>query len=414
VEGEIAFLNGASEPNFGDINNDGLIDLAAIGVEENSVYAFINNSNGYDKVLVFPAIDLRKLRIADLDNDGYLDFVILTKEFNTLKILRNDGGAIPTFSTFMEFDYGKFPLDLEVVDVDKDNLLDIIIGFGDGSLVHLVNEGDLVFSKNLSFETDNVFPGDVDVLDLNQDGYNDIIYSDIVHRNVCVYYNDGSSLQFDKMEIANDLHSGGISQGDLNNDGLIDVLVSTLYSGLLLYTNTGQNFNKEEIDPELIISSGISLADLDKDDDLEIILNENAQSLHYYDYKDGSFDKFFITDLDITGQRIEVFDFDEDNDLDILVASYFIGRIFIFKNDLSTNIDNLLFNSMSVYPNPTQNYINIETDLKVNTINMMDISGHNVLSATSKQIDVRSLSSGVYFLEIETDSGTYAHKILKK
>ncbi|QMU66235.1 MAG: T9SS type A sorting domain-containing protein [Flavobacteriaceae bacterium] len=65
-----------------------------------------------------------------------------------------------------------------------------------------------------------------------------------------------------------------------------------------------------------------------------------------------------------------------------------------FENDMQ----------ISVYPNPTTDYLNIETELEINTIEMYSLQGQKIASYKNQNsINVSHLSEGIYFLKL-TDS----------
>lgn len=70
--------------------------------------------------------------------------------------------------------------------------------------------------------------------------------------------------------------------------------------------------------------------------------------------------------------------------------------------------------NISIYPNPVENTLNIQTDLK-GTFNIIDITGNQVLNGqiTSK-IDLSNLSPAIYFIQLNTQSGVSTIKFIKK
>ncbi|WEK69510.1 MAG: T9SS type A sorting domain-containing protein [Candidatus Chryseobacterium colombiense] len=79
--------------------------------------------------------------------------------------------------------------------------------------------------------------------------------------------------------------------------------------------------------------------------------------------------------------------------------------------------DEIVFDStnIKVYPNPTSDYIHIDTKDKIKQIALYDVSGKKI-SATlnNNNIDLRGLPTGSYFLSLETERGTVVKKIIKK
>jgi hypothetical protein len=87
-------------------------------------------------------------------------------------------------------------------------------------------------------------------------------------------------------------------------------------------------------------------------------------------------------------------------------------------NIIINGIDqNFLNNNINVYPNPTSQYINIETgNLKLNQIKIFTLTGELVLqpAVTSKSIDLSPFSNGIYIIQLETDSAIRHYKIVKE
>jgi len=77
-----------------------------------------------------------------------------------------------------------------------------------------------------------------------------------------------------------------------------------------------------------------------------------------------------------------------------------------------TAISNIEDKTINLYPNPTQNIVNVSTNNIIKNINIIDIRGAVVLTSNKKQINVSSLPKGLYFVKVQTDKGTSNKKIL--
>lgn len=72
---------------------------------------------------------------------------------------------------------------------------------------------------------------------------------------------------------------------------------------------------------------------------------------------------------------------------------------------------------ISVYPNPTTNFVTIKNiEGVVEDITIGDLNGKTVrhIKSTDRKIDLQGLPNGVYLLKIKTDKGLLFEKILKK
>lgn len=85
---------------------------------------------------------------------------------------------------------------------------------------------------------------------------------------------------------------------------------------------------------------------------------------------------------------------------------------------------NLLVNenintNFQVYPNPSSNLININSDENLKSVTIYDVLGNDILNKNSNQtndvIDVSQFNSGLYFVKIQFENGrTTTQKIIKK
>ncbi|WP_300688294.1 T9SS type A sorting domain-containing protein [Chryseobacterium sp.] len=67
-----------------------------------------------------------------------------------------------------------------------------------------------------------------------------------------------------------------------------------------------------------------------------------------------------------------------------------------------------------IYPNPASDFIQIDSPENVKEVNIYSATGQKVLTSQATKINIRSLSSGVYFVEIKTSANSTIHKIVKK
>jgi len=70
---------------------------------------------------------------------------------------------------------------------------------------------------------------------------------------------------------------------------------------------------------------------------------------------------------------------------------------------------------MTISPNPTTEYLNVATDLKINKAEIFDMSGRKIdANLEGNRINVKNLNAGSYIISIETKDGKTTEKFIKK
>lgn len=74
------------------------------------------------------------------------------------------------------------------------------------------------------------------------------------------------------------------------------------------------------------------------------------------------------------------------------------------------NENNAFENSLSVYPNPTTNQLNISSTFSIESIEIYNQLGSLVFQSNSNENDISSLVNGIYFLKVKSKSDAVAIK----
>ena len=75
-----------------------------------------------------------------------------------------------------------------------------------------------------------------------------------------------------------------------------------------------------------------------------------------------------------------------------------------------------LENSVSIYPNPTNDIISVDVanSVNVNSLELYNIVGKRVLKTDNAgSLDLTELNAGVYMLRIQTDEGVVTKKVIR-
>ena len=85
-------------------------------------------------------------------------------------------------------------------------------------------------------------------------------------------------------------------------------------------------------------------------------------------------------------------------------------------NGLVLDKETFLNEAVSVYPNPTNDYVTINAGgLGIKTVNVINTLGQNVYTGTADKIDMTQFQSGIYIVKIAFDNNqSVVKKIIKE
>jgi len=104
-------------------------------------------------------------------------------------------------------------------------------------------------------------------------------------------------------------------------------------------------------------------------------------------------------------------DFDENGENEMQDA----GSAYIFNNPNLSVVETQFENNIKMYPNPVGNVLNVQSEEKIQSIQILSLSGQVVWNTQMKSFDVSFLKSGVYLIKIQTVNGKVeTKKLIKK
>ena len=447
--------NGLPDMLLGDITfenatmvyNTGTIEKAFMGYKDDSFPSYSTPVS----LEYFPGFSL-----VDIDNDGKLDLIAspaIKGSESTRSVWRyidNSDGVNTNFEldskSFLQGDMidvgeGANP---HLYDVNNDGLLDLLVGnYGyyikGGSYKSGISFYENKGSKNeakFEFVTDNfgdfykyndwlnIYPA---FGDLNNDGFVDVI---IGEKEGNIHYFEGNEsgeftevkLQYLGIDVGNVAMPNLI---DVDDDGLLDLLIGNKKGVVHFYHNTGSNeeanfilISKKwgNIDLSGIDVQGARLScDIIEDSEKNKTLLLSTQTGVTYAYtnisinSNSSFDLLSSNYFETSeGERatICVGDINNNGYCDVIIGNY-SGGLRFFENTtlIKTHEDKLI-----VYPNPTNGsgYIELKykSNLDVRKLELFDFSGRKItVEVVNEKINISNLRSGAYILKEQTESG---------
>ena len=106
--------------------------------------------------------------------------------------------------------------------------------------------------------------------------------------------------------------------------------------------------------------------------------------------------------------RANELNFEFDND-----GSGFIVDHITIKDMDQLAVQEITKNQISVFPNPSSDFITIKSEEDIKSVKIYDIKGSLIKSDQTSQIDISAFSKGNYLISIETLSGIETQKLIK-
>lgn len=466
VIGDVAFpnlnllINGGTAPNT---------DSPMISVDN----AFPSNTTPASMHL-FPASFL-----LDVDFDGVKDLIVcpnarnISEDEKSVHFYKNLGSnALPNF-IFSQYDFlqdemidngrGSIPI---IVDINEDGLEDLLIANRSRYKAVLDAEASWTYYQNTGTASDPVFTFVDDNYfnltalgfglrsvptfgDLDNDGDKDMLIG--IENGTIVYVQNQStgsgSVFTTTVQNYPDNTGQPISNGvfsfpqlfDLDDDGLLDLIIGTKTGELTYYRNTGTSSTPEftlynsllgNVDVNTSNPDGFATPHFIRHNDTTyLILGDKDGRTNFYTGIDGNLDptdSFTLETNNLSGINTQAYsafavaDLNNNGNLE-LYAGQDLGGIFRFEHDENSNasIGDIDPSSLNVYPNPTRSLITLSTnDYQIETVTLINLQSQIVWSdetSTNKvEVDLVDYPAGVYFVSATLSNGqTITKKVVK-
>ena len=295
----------SEEVHAADMDEDGDPDLvvATVKGQDLSVVWFCNDGeggfSGHEIVIPFGFPNYATVEVGDLDSDGDQDILhySLRTPGTDITFIRNRGRGLfaeprpieASLGINFDFDWGNYPTDIQVEDLNRDSYDDLIAlsslssASERGSLVWFKNDGKGQFSKALAIFREPLQNYGLKVEDLDQDQNPDLLVQagfrfPLGHPRrpdgVFWFRNEGQGVFSEQLSIrsyqdgfATSQESSNIETLDVDGDGAPDVVGA--YGGKLKWyrnTGSGQFSRSNSVAPSIVIPHSLHHTDLDGED----------------------------------------------------------------------------------------------------------------------------------------------------
>ena len=430
VLADINGANGAIEIISVDLDGDGDKDILAALTNDNRI-AWQENLDGqgnFSELITIATItDPLSIFAGDIDGDNDMDIIVASSSSNgKLVYYKNlDGNA--NFGAEQIINSEAYPLVVYSVDIDNDGDLDLfstadssnlfwqenLDGLGTFGTMNIIMEGPFVNETLFSVDMDG--DGDLDLIA----GYYGAEDTIAWFENM----NGQGSFSAAKIISTNLIVPDCVYAADFDNDGDQDALaVSYGTNEVIWYENIdgqGTFGNEHIITSSAFGATNVFAKDLDNDGDIDVVCaaSRGGEVIYYLNNGSGNFiyeqiiASNFRTAISVTAD-----DFNNDGKMDILASAFASDEIIWFENKGPLGIEENTTNLFSIYPNPNNGLLNIKSAIPISEITIYNNLGQLLFtSEENNQIDISTLSEGIYFVKIKDENGqTETKKVLKK
>ena len=318
---------GISSMDAGDIDNDGLVDIAVIeggkhaGGRKTLAWfkSPVETQGDWQRFEVNQSAPLRPFlgsaKLADMDSDGDLDLIVSSdnhsraeKEADVFVFINpKPNGQAGDHWDWHKANSSLLPChhinDMEIADMDGDGKLDIIVRSLQPNQIHVFFQNDISSYTRKSIDTDISQSEGLAVGHIDDDGILDITYTGYWLQSP----SNPRTQNYTKRPI--DPNYKNINQntkeciGDIDGDGKLDVVIAPCEAyrnggdhDLAWYRNPGNNYDspwkKTVIEAKTNNHQTAKLGDMDNDNDLDVVVGVpwGSQMVRiYYNNGSGSF-----------------------------------------------------------------------------------------------------------------------------
>lgn len=116
-----------------------------------------------------------------------------------------------------------------------------------------------------------------------------------------------------------------------------------------------------------------------------------------------------------TDQHVDVAFFDEDTGYSGGFSTIStLDGVYVYTDNVLSTYDQLAIDGFSIYPNPSSEFINILSNQPVEKVEIYDINGRLLMEISNTSfINVTDLQSGIYFIQVNSNSTITTQQLIK-
>jgi hypothetical protein len=343
---------------MGDLDGDGKADIAVTNYASNTVSLYRNTSTigavSFVRVGFPTGTNPTVVSIGDLDGDGMADMAVTNSGSNTVSVFRNTS-TIGTISYAAKIDFvtGTTPYSVSIGDIDGDGKADLAVANLGSNNLSLFRNTSTIGTISYATRVDVAAatgPISVSVGDIDGDIKSDIVVANSGTNDISVFRNTSTPGIFTfatRADFAAGSAPNSVAIGDLDNDGKTDVAVSNrLANTVSVFRNTGTSGTVSfTAKTDFATNSGpyyVAIGDMDGDGKVDMATSNyltTAVSLLKNLSTSGTISFSANVDIDIGAQpySVAIGDLDGDGKSDLATANFNVSRLSVFRNATKLN-----------------------------------------------------------------------------
>jgi uncharacterized membrane protein YraQ (UPF0718 family) len=256
--------------------------------------------------------------------------------------------------------------------------------------------------------------------DIHNDGYTDLVFSSA--GQLCLFANiEGNRFQRQLLQMPKELSVYSVALVDFNNNGWLDIFLSTYKGGNFIIPNNEGGFSADsmlklpQLD-EMVLSVAPAFSDINKDGLIDIVLGNWSVGVGGGDKAMSQSRNFWLENEGNYVFKIKAIEGADGETLTVLLADYTNDGVtdMIIGNDYNTPDHYYLGDSASTFPTKIENPESLVEKSTLTTMSVTTVDINNDLVNEIFQVQVDRLNGNIKTQDLDLICGSISNETERK